>query len=216
MAKEQHLSRHQQNIVKDYYENLDTAMLQKLGEIVSDLYVSADEPAKVARLWERARKALQQLKVEPSRVSSIVTGRKVEELALFVGDLSKAGKAPPSAPAPPPSTQQKPPSPSPPPGAGPGAGPGAPVAQTTADTEAGDSADRQIRKKAMKAFRKRLKLTRLDEESKLGYGAMTGGHKSGVVAIEPPRQFPPEVWAELVKQGRLKNAGRGFYELVEE
>ena len=206
MAKGQHLSRHQQNIVKNYYENLDTALLQKLGEIVSDLYVSADEPAKVARLWERARKALQKIEVEPGCVSSIVTRRNVEELALFVGDLSIAGKVPPSAPAP--ATQQKPPSSSP--------LPAEPAAQTTASTEAGDSTDRQIRKNAMKAFRKRLKLTRLDEESKLGYGAMTGGHESSVVAIEPPSQFPPEVWAELVKQGRLKDAGRGFYELVGE
>ena len=68
----------------------------------------------------------------------------------------------------------------------------------------------------MKAFRKRLKLTRLDEESSLGYGAMTGGRKSSVDAIQPPNQYPPEVWAELVKQGRLKDTGQGFYQLAEE
>ena len=67
----------------------------------------------------------------------------------------------------------------------------------------------------MKAFRKRLKLTRLDEESGLGYGPMTGGKKSSVVAIQPPNQYPPEVWKELAKQGRIKDTGQGFYELVE-
>ena len=70
-------------------------------------------------------------------------------------------------------------------------------------------------KRAMKAFRKRLKLTHLNEESKLGRSPLTGGRHSDVVAIMPPHQYPPEVWQELVKQGRLKDAGRGFYELVE-
>ena len=67
---------------------------------------------------------------------------------------------------------------------------------------------------ALNAFRKRLKLTRLDDESRLGYGPMSGGGKSGVVAITPPNQFRKEVWQELVKQGKLKYAGHGLYELV--
>jgi hypothetical protein len=71
-------------------------------------------------------------------------------------------------------------------------------------------------KKALKAFRKRLKLTRLDEESRLGYGPMTSGRDSGIVAIAPPNQFAQEVWDELVKQGKLKYMGHGMYELVEE
>ena len=71
-------------------------------------------------------------------------------------------------------------------------------------------------KRALKAFRKRLKLTRLNEESKLGRSPLTGGKHSDVVAIMPPHQYPPEVWQELVKRGRLKDAGGGFYELVEQ
>ena len=67
---------------------------------------------------------------------------------------------------------------------------------------------------ALKAFRKRLKLTQLDDESRLGYGPMSGGGRSGVVAITPPDQFGKEVWQELAKQGKLKYAGHGLYELV--
>ena len=70
-------------------------------------------------------------------------------------------------------------------------------------------------KRALKAFRKRLKLTRLDDESRLGYGPMTGGGMSGIVAITPPNQYPAAVWEELVKQGRLTNSGGGQYELVQ-
>lgn len=65
---------------------------------------------------------------------------------------------------------------------------------------------------ALKAFNKRLRLKRLDDESRLGHGAMTGGGKSGICAISPPTQFPQEVWNELVKQGKLKYVGQGLYE----
>ena len=34
------LTRHQQSIVKRYYDNLDTVLLQRLGEQVTDLYLA--------------------------------------------------------------------------------------------------------------------------------------------------------------------------------
>ena len=77
-----------------------------------------------------------------------------------------------------------------------------------------DSPTPEELKRAMKAFKKRLKLTRLDDESRLGHGAMTGGNTSGIVAIMPPVQYPQAIWDELVKKGKLKNLGRGLYEIV--
>ncbi len=70
-------------------------------------------------------------------------------------------------------------------------------------------------KLAMKAFRKRLRLTRLDDESQLGHGAMTSGNKSGVVAVSPPNQFPAAIWKELVTAGKLKYVGHGLYEMAD-
>jgi len=69
-------------------------------------------------------------------------------------------------------------------------------------------------KRALKAFKKRLKLTRLDHESRLGYGPLTKGSGAGVVGIMPPHQFPPEVWEELARQNKLKHLGSGLYELM--
>jgi hypothetical protein len=69
-------------------------------------------------------------------------------------------------------------------------------------------------KKAFKAFKKRLKLMRLDDESRLGGGPLSGGRPSEIVGITPPREFPQAVWDELVRQGKLKKAGQGNYELV--
>jgi hypothetical protein len=77
------------------------------------------------------------------------------------------------------------------------------------------SPDRQQVKAAFKAFKRRLKLTRLDAESSLGGGPLSGGRDSGITAITPPDGFSHEVWEELVRQGKLKKAGHGMYELLE-
>jgi hypothetical protein len=68
-------------------------------------------------------------------------------------------------------------------------------------------------KSALKAFRKRLKLTQLDDQSRIGVGPMSSGRASSIVAISPPDQFPQEVWDELTRQGKLKRAGNGQYAL---
>jgi hypothetical protein len=74
----------------------------------------------------------------------------------------------------------------------------------------------QYLKQALKAFKKRLKLTRLDEESSLGGGPFSKGGDSGIFAIQAPNQYPRTVWDKLVEQGKLRHAGSGLYELVED
>jgi hypothetical protein len=69
---------------------------------------------------------------------------------------------------------------------------------------------------ALRAFRKRLKLMRLDDESRIGNRQLTGGRKSEIDAIIPPNEFPSHVWQMLAKTGQLKSAGGGFYELPPE
>jgi hypothetical protein len=43
---------------------------------------------------------------------------------------------------------------------------------------------------------------------------MSSGRPSAIVAITPPDQFPPAVWDELARQGKLKRVGSGLYELA--
>jgi hypothetical protein len=70
-------------------------------------------------------------------------------------------------------------------------------------------------KKALKAFKKRLKLTRLDDDSKIGHGPLTGGSKGEIVSIQPPKGFGREIWEELADKGFLRRDTSGFFELVE-
>lgn len=67
-------------------------------------------------------------------------------------------------------------------------------------------------KQAFTAFKKRFKLTKLNDESRIsGHRPTTSGKQSDVMGILPPNQFGPEVWKELARQGRIKDMGGGFY-----
>jgi hypothetical protein len=70
-------------------------------------------------------------------------------------------------------------------------------------------------KGALKAFKKRMKVTLLDSESGKIAGPLSSGKTSSIVAITPPSQFPREIWDELVKAGKLRYEGHGMYQLVE-
>ncbi len=73
-------SEHQQRIISKYYNQLDTIMLQKLQELVGELYL-ADTEAKRKRLWERVHKAMLNLKLPDEIVAHIMAQKDVETLA---------------------------------------------------------------------------------------------------------------------------------------
>jgi len=69
-------------------------------------------------------------------------------------------------------------------------------------------------KLAFKAFKKRLKVTQLENDSKLGGSPLTGS-RGKITAIAPPNQYPPAIWDALVRQGKIRSAGHGLYSLVQ-
>ena len=91
MSKKEY-SRHQEKVIQRYYENLDSIKLNQLQELVTELYLAQDT-AKEDRLWERAEKAMRQLKIKPKIVEHIMQKRRVEVLAENVQDwLKQASK----------------------------------------------------------------------------------------------------------------------------
>lgn len=89
------------------------------------------------------------------------------------------------------------------------------AAPAAASTEPG--IDIATLKAALKAFKRRLKLSRLDEDSKLNSrNPMSAGGGMHISAIVPPGEFGPEVWAELTQRGVLKRSGAGLYEFVKD
>ena len=78
MAKEH--TKHQQKIISNYYDNLDTIMLTKLQELVTELYL-AESQAKADKLWDRAKKAMEKLKIKPAIINHIMKNRSATVLA---------------------------------------------------------------------------------------------------------------------------------------
>lgn len=76
--------------------------------------------------------------------------------------------------------------------------------------------DLEVMRRAMKAFRKSMKLTRLDDESKVGRNPMSSGSGSSILGIVPPARFTRDVWNELVRRGELRGGRQGIYELAKE
>ncbi len=72
----------------------------------------------------------------------------------------------------------------------------------------------EVLKAAFKAFKKRIKVTQLDSESRIGRGPMSSGQRSTIDAITPPDQYPRAVWDELVKQKKLVPRSHGMYGLA--
>jgi hypothetical protein len=79
-------TRHQQGIIKRYYENFDKIQLQKLSELVTDLYLA--EGKKKDKLWQSAATAMQKLKVPQSRIDHIVGKKDLNLLAGLVKEMS--------------------------------------------------------------------------------------------------------------------------------
>ncbi len=79
MGKQEY-SQHQQSVISSYYKNLDAIMLQKLSELVTELYL-AETKAKHDRLWERAHKAMTKLKIRPATIDHIMEKQDVQILA---------------------------------------------------------------------------------------------------------------------------------------
>lgn len=87
MAKGQFLSSYQQGIVKRYYENRDTVAIQRLGELVSELYL-ADTPAKADKLWKQADAALTKCGASKADITRVTSSRKPEALAELMKKLA--------------------------------------------------------------------------------------------------------------------------------
>jgi len=58
------------------------------------------------------------------------------------------------------------------------------------ETPPPESFTKEELKRAMKAFKKRLKMTRLDDESRLGYGPMSGGGGGASWPSRHPTSIP--------------------------
>lgn len=80
---------YQDKIIKRYYENREAISLQKLSEMVTDLYLA--EGKKRAATWERVFLALEKLKVPASRIEHLRKEDNPALVAKLVTELMAQG-----------------------------------------------------------------------------------------------------------------------------
>ena len=76
-------STYRDKIIRNYYENRDSLMLQSLGEIVSELYLASND-TKRGQLWRRAETALRNLKIAETEIARILQQHDLGALAKVV------------------------------------------------------------------------------------------------------------------------------------
>lgn len=81
---------HQKRIIERYYDHRDSIMLEKLSDLVGELYLAADEKTR-DRLWGRVAAALANLKVPETIAAHILSKRSPEVLADHVKDWMPKG-----------------------------------------------------------------------------------------------------------------------------
>ncbi len=171
--------------------------VQKLRQLTGEIQAKAD-PLKTLAAWDLARSLLGRMPVDQSDVKRAFDAKDAAALNALVEKL-EALDAQQRNPGAKKTGAQSPP------------GTPAPQAGATAPT---DPELAHQMEHALRAFRKRLKLTRLADESKLAGRRLTSGKKSEVDAILPPHEYPDQVWKALAAAGKLVHTGQGFYALV--
>ena len=81
-------SKHQQGIIKRYYANIDTIQVQKLAELVTELYLA--EGKKRDKLWKTAATTMAKIGVPQEHIDHLVGTDKPELLANLVKELHKS------------------------------------------------------------------------------------------------------------------------------
>ncbi len=75
-------SAHQDRVIRDYYRNRDEIMLQRLGELTTDLYLAEGKAR--TRLWRRAADTMEKLKVPKNRIRHLLDS---DDPALLAAEL---------------------------------------------------------------------------------------------------------------------------------
>ncbi|MDH7598008.1 MAG: hypothetical protein QHH07_00030 [Sedimentisphaerales bacterium] len=83
---------YQRSVISGYYEHKDTIMLQRLQELVGELYL-ADSQQKKARLWQRVEKAMANLGVPKGIADHIMSKQDPQILAKNIQDWLRMCRA---------------------------------------------------------------------------------------------------------------------------
>ncbi len=77
---------YQKKVIKNFYENKDLRLIQKLGETVSNLYVETSEKKKETG-WKKIKKMLTDLKVHSHEVEYLTKDKNLSMISKKLAEL---------------------------------------------------------------------------------------------------------------------------------
>ncbi len=77
---------YQRKVIKNFYENKDLRLIQKLGELVSNLYVETSEKKKETG-WKKIKKMLTDLKVHSHEVEYLTKDKNLSMISKKLAEL---------------------------------------------------------------------------------------------------------------------------------
>jgi hypothetical protein len=86
----QNYSKHQQKIIKNYYDNRESISLQRLSELVTELYLAEGKGRE--RQWKFIISALEKLAIPKDRIEHLRKQDNPALLAKLVEELMAKGK----------------------------------------------------------------------------------------------------------------------------
>ncbi len=77
---------YQQKIIRNFYENKDLRLIQKLGDLVSDLYIETNEKKKDSG-WKKIKDILTDLKVHPNEVEFLTKDKNLAVISKKLAEM---------------------------------------------------------------------------------------------------------------------------------
>ncbi|MDA7950875.1 MAG: hypothetical protein MPJ24_05240 [Pirellulaceae bacterium] len=80
-------TKHQQNIIRNYYDNRESISLQKIQELVTELYLSTGR--KRAQYWKNIAGHLEKLDVPQSKIDKLIEQDDPAKVVTIIEPLLK-------------------------------------------------------------------------------------------------------------------------------
>ena len=79
-------TQYQRKVIKNFYDNKDLRLIQKLGELASNLYIETSEKKKETG-WKRIKKMLTDLKVHPHEVEYLTRDKNLSMISKKLAEM---------------------------------------------------------------------------------------------------------------------------------
>ncbi len=77
---------YQKKVIRNFYDNKDLRLVQKLGELVSNLYIETNEKKKETG-WKKIKKMLTDLKVHPGEVEYLTKDKNLSLISKKLDEV---------------------------------------------------------------------------------------------------------------------------------